>query len=143
MNKRKVVLVGIIIAALCFTGFVYALYYTTVSWTQTLQVPAGSFTAYYGATEINQTIDQASIWTWYNATSSFNTTITIKNVGVSTINVAVAYLGLNPLWTPNGAGTQTSIAVGETRLVNLSINNTSAHALDFVGPFNVTMTIVP
>ncbi|MCJ7424705.1 hypothetical protein MUP01_10635 [Candidatus Bathyarchaeota archaeon] len=143
MNKTKLVLVGVIVAALCFAGFVYAL--TTLSWTQNPQVPTGSFVAYRsdGITEITQGSNQTSIWAWNGATFSFNTTIIIKNNGNSSINVAVDYSGLDAFWTPNGFGTQTSIAIGETRQVKLGISNTSAQSEDFVGLFTVSMTIVP
>lgn len=142
MNKTKLVLVGTIIAALCFAGFVYAL--TTLSWTQNnLQVPTGSFTAKYGTTVITQGSNQTDIWTWNGTASSFNTTITIQNDGTSTINVAVAHSGLDPLWTANGFGTQASISIGGTRQVNLSINKPSALSGEYVGSFTITMTIVP
>jgi hypothetical protein len=141
MNKTKLVLIGAIVAALCFAGFVYAL--TTLSWTQNPQVPTGSFIAKYGTTPIEPSSNQTSIWTWNGATSSFNTTITIQNDGTSTINVAVTHSGLDPMWTPNGFGTQTSIAIGDTRLVNLSIIKPSALSGEYVGSFTITMTIVP
>jgi hypothetical protein len=141
MNKTKLVLVGAIVAALCFASFVYAL--TTLSWTQNPQVPTGSFIAKYGTTVITQDSNQTDIWTWNGATSSFNTTITIQNDGTSTINVKLDYSGLNPLWTPNGFGTQASIPIGGTRLANLSIVKPSALSGEYVGQFTITMTIVP
>jgi len=141
MNKRKVVLVGIITAALCFAGFVYAL--TTLSWTQTLKVPTGSFKAYYGATEIIAGSDQTGIWTWNGTTHSFNTTIVINNTGPSDINVAVTPLDLDPIWTPIGFGTQASIMFNTSREVKLSIYNVTASSGVSVGLFTINMTIVP
>lgn len=141
MSKTKLVLVGTVIAALCFASFVYAL--TTLSWYQNPQVTTGSFTAKYGTTVITPGSDQTSIWTWDGTTSSFNTAITIQNDGASTINVKVESPDLNPLWTAHGFGTQASIPIGGTRLVNLSIDKPSALSGEFVGQFTITMTIVP
>ena len=141
MNKTKLVLVGLIVTALCFASCVYAL--TTLFWTQTLVVPAGSFIAKYGSTIITEGSDQTSIWTWNGTASSFNTTITIQNDGTSAIKVQVGYSGLNPLWTPDGFGTTASIPISGTRLVNLSIIKSGASGGEVVGAFTITVTIVP
>jgi hypothetical protein len=142
MNKTKLVLVGTIIAALCFASFVYAL--TTLSWTQNPQVTTGSFTAYYETTPILQGSDQTSIWKWDGTTSSFTTTIKIKNDGQSNINVYVACtLEPSSNWIASGFGRQDAIAIGETRQVELGITNTEAQSGDFVGSFTITMTIAP
>jgi len=142
MNKTKLVLVGTIIAALCFAGFVYGL--TALSWTQNPQVTTGSFTAYYETTPILQGSDQTSIWKWDGTTSSFTTTIKIKNDGQSNINVYVACtLEQSSNWIASGFGRQDAIAIGETRLVPLSITKPSTTSGEYVGQFTITMTIVP
>jgi hypothetical protein len=143
MNKTKLVLVGTIIAGLCFASFVYAL--TGLLWTQNPEVPMGSFIAYRsdGVTIIAENSSQTDMWIWNGATSSFNSTVIIKNNGQSTINVLVGHSGLNPEWTANGFGSQTAIAVNGTRIVNLSINKTSAYSGEFVGLFTVGLAIVP
>jgi hypothetical protein len=140
MNKTKLVLVGLIVAALCFAGFVYA-FTTTLSWTQNLKVPLGSARVYYEATEITDGSNQTGIWTWDPIAHSFNTTITINNTGLSDINVDVEY-SIDPMWTPIGFGMQT-LLYNSSRMVNLSIYNSTASTGDSVEPFTVTMTIVP
>ena len=141
MNKTKLVLVGLIVTALCFASFVYAL--TALSWNQNPQVPTGSFIALYGTTPIIQGSDQTSIWTWSGTTTSFTTTITIENIGTSIINVKVEPSGLDPLWTAYGSGTTVPIAAGGTLLVPLAIRKPSALSGEPVGSFTITMTIVP
>ena len=141
MNKTKLVLVGLIVTALCFASFVYAL--TTLSWYQNPRVTTGSFIALYGTTPIIQGSDQTSIWTWSGTTTSFTTTITIENIGTSIINVKVESPDLSLLWTASGFGTQTSIGIGEKRLVPLSITKPSAISDEYVGQFIIIMTIVP
>jgi len=142
MNKTKLVLVGTIVTALCFASFVYALT-TTLSWIQNPQVPTGSFIALYGTTPIIQGSDQTSIWKWDGTTRSFTTTITIENIGTSIINVKVEPSGLEAMWIASGFGTQTSIGIGEKRLVPLSITKPSAISDEYVGQFIIIMTIVP
>ena len=141
MNKTKLVLVGLIVTALCFASCVYAL--TTLSWYQNPRVTTGSFIAKYGSTVITQGSDQTSIWTWSGTTFSFTTTITIENIGTSTINVKVESPDLSPLWTASGFGTKGPIAVGGTLLVDLSITKPSAISDEYVGQFTIAMTIVP
>ena len=141
MNKTKLVLVGLIVTALCFASFVYAL--TALSWNQNPQVPTGSFTAYYETTPILEGSNQTAIWKWDGLTYCFNTTITIKNDGVSTIKVKVEYSGLDPLWTAYGSGTTVPIAAGGILLVPLAIRKPSALSGEPVGSFTITMTIVP
>ena len=141
MNKRKVVLVGILVAALCFAGFVYAL--TTLSWTQNPQVPKGSYIVSNATAVIIQDSNQTGIWTWYGDTHSFNATIVIKNDGLSYINVAVARpIDLDVLWIWTPISTQT-IAPGDTKPVYLSINKPSASSEEFVGSFTITTAMVP
>ena len=143
MNKTKLVLVGLIVTALCFASFVYALT-TTLSWIQNPRVTTGSFIAKYDTTVITEGSDQTNIWTWNGATSSFNTIITVQNDGQSNINVYVACtLEPSSNWIASGFGRQDAIAIGGTRLVPLSITKPSTTSGEYVGQFTITMTIVP
>jgi hypothetical protein len=143
--KKK--LLGPIILLIGITLLSYSAYalYTTLSWTQTLTVPPGSFIVYRsdGTTVINQSSDQTSIWAWYPATHSFNATVMIKNDGPAYIHVAVARpADLDLLWTWAPISTLT-LASNQTLPVALSINKTLAFDNDLVGLFTINMTIVP
>jgi hypothetical protein len=109
-----------------------------VSFVQNPTVPIGTFTVYQadGITPITSSSDQTAIWTWNAATTSFNTTIQIKNSGATTINATVIITGLNPAWTPNGEGNYI-ITPGYSQPIKLSIGNPNAIAGEQVGQFTI------
>jgi hypothetical protein len=120
---------------------VYVTAVTNLSWVQNPRVPSGTYQVYRsdGTTQITASSDQTSIWQWHPETTSFNTTIIIRNTGATTINATVVLSGLNSEWTPNGEGTYV-IPPTTNKPVALAIVNPDAVAEEYVGQFTVTVT---
>ena len=102
MNKTKLVLVGTIVAALCFAGFVYAL-------VQSVTVPSSGIVS-------NMAVYSDAACTTPLTTISWGTTIQpgavitkdawIKNVAISTVTLSHT----TSAWTPSNAPTYIHLA---------------------------------
>jgi len=137
MKVKKAVIATLLTILLATTAYATTQLF---SFYQTLTVPSATLEFYRadGVTKITSESNQSEIWSWNEATKSFNATIYIKNVGHSTIGIVTFNASeLSTGWTFSYTGNLTNIAPGETRMVQLSVANPNAVAGDSTGEFYI------